>query len=165
MLAAVVLLAALISYLSFGGQSTTAEASRETPHLKFTATVSPRVVTPGEPFTLAIDVAPKPGMHVYAPGSKYRPIKITIEPQTSLMIKNTVYPKATPYYFKPLNETVDVYESPFRLSVEMRVDAGAQATASMTLNGALEYQACDDRECFLPESIPLQWTLRLQRPH
>jgi DsbC/DsbD-like thiol-disulfide interchange protein len=163
MLAAVVLLAALISYLSFGAQPTTADASRETPHLKFTATVSPRVVTPGEPFTLAIDVAPKAGMHVYAPGSKYRPIRITIEPQTSLTIKNAVYPKATPYYFKPLNETVDVYASPFRLLVEMSVAASTQAPASMTLDGALEYQACDDRECFLPESIPLRWTLSLKK--
>jgi DsbC/DsbD-like thiol-disulfide interchange protein len=162
MLAAVVLLAALIAYLSFGAQSTTADASHETPHLKFTTTVSPRLVTPGEPFTLALDVAPKPGMHVYAPGSKYRPIRITIAPQTSLTIKNAVYPKATAYYFKPLNETVDIYASPFRLLVEMRVNASEQAPASMTLEGVLEYQACDDRECFLPESIPLRWTLAIK---
>lgn len=161
MLAAVVLLAALISYLLIGAQSTSAVASHETPHLKFTASVSPALIAPGDPFTLAMDVVPKPGIHVYAPGSKYRPIRIAIEPQTSLTIKDVVYPKATPFYFEPLNETVDVYESPFRLLVEMRVDVGGRMPASMTLEGTLEYQACDDRECFLPESIPWQWPLAI----
>jgi len=162
MIAGVVLLAALISYLSFGAQSSIAIASQETAHLKFMASVSQRVIVPGEPFTMTVAVEPKPGMHVYAPGSKYRPLKIAIEPQPFLMIKETVYPRATPYYFKPLKETVDIFESPFRLLVEMTVSSHAQVPASMMLNGALEYQACDDRECFLPESIPLRWTLAVK---
>jgi hypothetical protein len=29
----------------------------------------------------------------------------------------------------------------------------------MTIKGSLDYQACDDRMCYLPASVPFQWTL------
>ena len=141
-------------------QSTAADISRETRHLKFTARLAPRVIKSGQQLTVSVDVAPKPGMHVYAPGSKYRPIRITFDAQPALTIDDPVYPQATPYYFKPLNETVDVYQSAFRLLVKMRTSAAAQRR-SIVLKGALEYQACDDRVCYLPESVPLTWTVRV----
>lgn len=107
---------------------------------------------------LAFDVTPKRGMHVYAPGSKYRPIAIALEPQKSFTVGEVVYPPPDRYYFKPLNETVDVFRKPFRLTVELHAVEGA-AAASPTLAGTLEYQACDDRVCYLPESIPFQMRL------
>jgi DsbC/DsbD-like thiol-disulfide interchange protein len=141
-------------------ESTTADISRETRHLKFTARLAPRVIKSGQPLTVSVDIAPKRGMHVYAPGSKYRPIAVTFEPQPALTIDEPIYPPATPYYFRPLKETVDVYQSAFRLLVKMRTSAVAQRR-SIVLSGALAYQACDDRVCYLPESIPLLWTVRV----
>jgi len=150
-------------------QVSASSISRDTRHLKFTATLSSRVVAPGERLTMAVDIVPKRGMHVYAPGSKYRPIRITIDPHSFLMMGDPEYPRASPYYFKPLNETVDVYQSPFRLRVEITVDRSAiartqlRASSPITLKGALEYQACDDRVCYLPESVPFRWTLRVRQ--
>lgn len=37
----------------------------------------------------------------------------------------------------------------------------APATNQMTIKGTLDYQACDDRLCYLPTSVPFQWTLRV----
>jgi hypothetical protein len=34
--------------------------------------------------------------------------------------------------------------------------------ATVTLAGTLEYQACDDRVCFIPDSVPVQVTLGLR---
>jgi hypothetical protein len=34
---------------------------------------------------------------------------------------------------------------------------------SMTIRGTLDYQACDDRLCYPPRSIPVSYTVRLQR--
>jgi hypothetical protein len=98
------------------------------------------------------------------PGSKYRPIAVNLEPQPMLKVGKPMYPPATAYHFKPLNETVDVYQRPFRLLVEIVAVAGAPASSSITLSGTLEYQACDDRVCYLPESIPLRWALRVEPP-
>jgi hypothetical protein len=146
-----------------------AAATRETKHLKFTISVAPRVVSVGDRIALSVDVVPKARMHVYAPGSKYRPIKIAIAPQPALTIGETAYPRAESYYFKPLNETQPVYQAPFRLQVGMTVgaidtsSAGTDSTISIT--GALDYQACDDRVCYLPESIPLRWTMKANARH
>jgi hypothetical protein len=145
-----------------------ASATRETRHVTLTVNVTPRVVTSGDRIAVAIDIVPKPRMHVYAPGSKYRVITIAIEPQPLLTIGKTVYPGAGSYYFKPLKETQPVYDRPFRLQVEMTVGEigpSADAPSTMTIKGALEYQACDDRACYLPESIPLRWTMKVNARH
>ena len=146
-----------------------AAAIRETKHLKFTVSIAPRVVSAGDRITLAVDVSPKARMHVYAPGSKYRPITITIEPQRALTIEETSYPRAESYYFKPLKETQPVYQAPFRLQVGMTIGqiepSSTKADSTITIAGALDYQACDDRVCYLPESIPLRWTMKVNARH
>jgi hypothetical protein len=32
----------------------------------------------------------------------------------------------------------------------------------MTINASLTFQACDDKVCFNPESVPLSWTVKLK---
>jgi DsbC/DsbD-like thiol-disulfide interchange protein len=162
--AAILLLSSAAAATVSLAAQTAATISRETRHLKFSASVSPRVIAPGQRVALVVDVSPKRGMHVYAPGSKYRPITIDLEPQSMLQVGKPMYPPATAYHFKPLNETVDVYQTPFRLLLDLAVVAGAPASSSITLVGTLEYQACDDHVCYLPESIPLQWALRVELP-
>src|SRR5215207_2038401 len=58
--------------------------ARKTSHLSFTASVSPDVVKPGGRLSLAINVTPKKRMHVYAPGTKYRAVKVTLNKHPSL---------------------------------------------------------------------------------
>jgi len=38
----------------------------------------------------------------------------------------------------------------------------ARDVVSKTLAGSLEYQACDDKTCFNPVSLPLTWTMGLK---
>jgi DsbC/DsbD-like thiol-disulfide interchange protein len=106
-------------------------------------------------------------MHVYAPGTQYRPVKISVHADPSLRVHNPVYPKPTVYRFKPLNEDVLVYDGPFRLVVDAIAEDSAALRAQLrgrnqiTIKGTLDYQACDDRLCYLPASVPFQWTLKL----
>jgi cytochrome c biogenesis DsbD-like protein len=152
-----------------GSLAAQSAATRETKHLKFTVSVAPRAVSAGDHITLTVDVSPKARMHVYAPGSKYRAITIAIEPQRALTIEQAVYPRAESYYFKPLNETQPVYQKPFRLQVGMTIaevePSSAGTDSTVTIAGALDYQACDDRVCYLPESIPLRWTTKVNARH
>ena len=32
----------------------------------------------------------------------------------------------------------------------------------LMLHGTLRYQACDDRVCYIPATVPLQWTFRFE---
>jgi hypothetical protein len=37
-----------------------------------------------------------------------------------------------------------------------------QPVHSLTIKGTLSYQACDDRICFSPQSVPLAWTVSVR---
>jgi len=113
-----------------------------------------------------LDVVPGPRIHVYAPGvSGYKPIALTMNGQPSLIVRDARFPPAEDYFFKPLGEHVPVYQRPFRIVQDLELDpapASAAALAgrrAMALTGTLAYQACDDRVCFNPQSIPLSWRI------
>src|SRR5687768_1235989 len=84
-------------------------ATGNTPHLSFTASLSPDVVRTGGKLSLVVNITPKKKMHVYAPGTQYRPVTVTLNSTAWLKPGKTEYPKASFYIFKPLKEQVLVY--------------------------------------------------------
>jgi hypothetical protein len=139
------------------------------PHLDVTTYTTDQTVAPGTHFSIVLDVKPGRRVHVYAPGvTGYRPIKLTIEAQPGLVVRDAQYPKPVDYYFKPLNEHVQVFSSPFRVIQDVAIDASRESEAmlkeraSFTVQGTLDYQACDDKVCFNPQSVPLSWTVSLK---
>jgi DsbC/DsbD-like thiol-disulfide interchange protein len=164
--AVVLLITASSVWPAAGAARVVTKSSR---HLAFTASLSPDIVRPGTTLLLAVDVRPKTGIHVYAPGTQYRPVAIAIEPNPALSIDEVVYPRPMSYLFKPLNESVLVYERPFRLTLHMTVGgtpaqvAALTAESRLTIKGQLTYQACDEKVCYLPVSMPLDWSLTVAR--
>ena len=145
-------------------------ASVDTPHLAVTTSASAASVSPGTPFSLLVDVSPKPKMHVYAPGEKdVIPVSLTLEPDDSYRALKPEFPKAEPYFFEQLKLTQLVYSKPFRISQKLSfaptpaVRERAQAAGgSVAIKGSLRYQACDDKVCYPPKTVPLVWTVALQ---
>ena len=155
------------------GLSPIAAVEGETAHLKFTAYPSNTSVTVGTRFSLALDVIPGPKMHVYAPGAEekgYRVIGFNLDQPEIARIEPVSYPESEIYYFEPLDEHVPVYQEKFTIlqEVVMNGDARAEEVMStldaLTLTGTLDYQACDDAICFLPQSIPVSFTVDLEMP-
>ena len=155
------------------GLSPIAAVQGSTAHLDFTAYPSNSTVTVGTRFSLALEVEPGPNMHVYAPGAEekgYRVIGFNLDPTPLARIEPVDYPDSEIYYFEPLDEYVPVYQETFTLLQEVVMNADASAEEAMrdldalTLTGTLEYQACDDAICFLPQSIPVSFTLDLELP-
>ena len=155
------------------GLSPIAAVEGETAHLKFTAYPSNTSVTVGTRFSLALDVTPGPKMHVYAPGAEekgYRVIRFNLDQPEIARIEPVSYPESEIYYFEPLDEHVPVYQEKFTIlqEVVMNGDARAEEVMStldaLTLTGTLDYQACDDAICFLPQSIPVSFTVDLEMP-
>ena len=144
-----------------------------TAHLKFSAYPSNSSVTVGTRFSLALEVEPGENMHVYAPGADdmgYRVIGFNLAPNPLARYEPVQYPESEIYHFEPLDEHVPVYQERFMLLQEivMNGDADAESTmaelGALTLSGTLDYQACDDEICFLPQSIPVSFTLDLTMP-
>ncbi len=140
------------------------------PQLEMTSFATDSTVAPGTQFSLVLDLRPARGVHVYAPGvTGYKPIALSVQPQPGLLTRGAQYPSAEDYHFKPLNEHVQVYQRPFRIVQDVLIDPSPQAQAalkdvsSLTIKGVLNYQACDDKLCFTPQSVPLTWTVSLRQ--
>ena len=156
--------------IKLGGGSGAVSGTRiSTAHLDITTYPSNTAIAPGDRFSLVVDVQPHPRIHVYAPGVRgYRPIALKLEPNPEFRPLPLRYPASEIYFFKPLNERDPVYQNPVRLVQEMVLEGNPEAQAallgkeSVTVKGTLQYQACDDKECFLPVSVPLSWTMSVR---
>jgi DsbC/DsbD-like thiol-disulfide interchange protein len=140
-----------------------------TDHLKVTTYPSDAVAAPGGRTSLVLEIQPGDGMHVYAPGAEgYKVIALTVAPQPFVRVVPLQYPESEIYVFAPLNERVPVYQQSFTLRQELVLDDRPEARAafrgkpSLTVTGTLSYQACDDKVCFNPVTVPLSWTLPLE---
>jgi thiol:disulfide interchange protein DsbD len=115
----------------------------------------------GAKLSLFVDVAPKPGIHVYAPGSNdYIPITVKLNAQPQLKAGKVAYPKSETMIFA--DEKVPVFEKPFRLTQDVTLDKSLKPGATVTIAGTVHYQACDDRVCYPPESAPVSWSVMVK---
>jgi DsbC/DsbD-like thiol-disulfide interchange protein len=147
-----------------GGQAVKAE------RLAVRSALSNDEAFPGNLVSLTVDVELENGVHAYAPGAKgYRPLELRLEPQPLLSFGETVYPPSHPYVFRPLKETVPVFEGSVRLARDVTI-AGGKETAellrspdpTLTIRGSLAYQVCSDRVCYPPREVPLTWTIKVR---
>ena len=138
-----------------------------TDHLEALVWATDDVVAPGNRLSFVVDVTPKTDMHVYAPGDHgYRVIRLRLTAPDFLRSHDVTYPPSQTYHFEPLDETVPVYEEPFRLVQDVTIpmtraiDAlASEPDAALRVEGVLEYQACDHEVCYLPAEAPLRWEL------
>ena len=151
------------------GAATQAAPPTETKHLTVTASAPLIPAAPGTRVSLALDVTPKPTMHVYAPRQKdYVPISLAIEANPAITASVVQFPKPETLRQEDLDETQLIYSKPFRIVQDVTI-AGTRAVldraktvgATLTVKGTLKYQACDNVICYVPVSVPVAWTITL----
>ena len=131
--------------------------------------LSDAAVAPGNRFSVVAHVTPHAGVHVYAPGAaNYKVVELKVLPGQYIRPMAPIYPRSEIYFFKPLNERVPTYQKPFSITQDVVLDGSAATRTalgnqtSLTIGGALTYQACDDRLCYDPTTLPLSWTVGLK---
>jgi DsbC/DsbD-like thiol-disulfide interchange protein len=145
--------------------------SQETAHLKLSTSVAPDVAKPDARISLAVDVTPKPGVHVYAPGQDgYIAITLIVEPQQAFTKTGKAkYPDPEKLVLPALNETQLVYNKPFRITQDVTLAGANQlkqlGSGPLVIKGAVRYQACNDKICFLPLTVPVTWTVKTPNAH
>jgi hypothetical protein len=119
--------------------------------------------------TLVADFTLPPKMHVYTPEVKgYIPIRLTLEESPYYAPEPAEYPKGSLLMLPAINEVVPVYENRFRITQDVVLSASnvleplLEGDKTLTIRGSLRYQACDDKICYLPETLPMEWKLRLE---
>jgi hypothetical protein len=117
--------------------------------------------TAGGKLALFVDVTPKPNIHVYAPGSEfYIPITVKLNAAPEIKLGKLGYPKSETITL--LDEKVAVFQKPFRLTQDVTLDKSVKAGSTITVTGKVDYQSCDDKVCYPPESAPVMWTVTVK---
>jgi hypothetical protein len=105
-----------------------------------------------------------PKSHVYAPGVQgYIPLDWKISDSAAFEAVPVKYPPSRQLHLKAIGETVPIYEGNIVLEREL-VPAEKLPAGDLRIEGSLRYQVCDDRQCYVPETVPVVWTVTYQ-PH
>lgn len=147
----------------------------ETKQLTLTSSASDAAVPPGSRVTLILDVDLRPGMHLYAPGIQGGYISLdwqiaaAADPVPRAWLAHpAAYPPSRMLNLPVIGETVPVYQGHIRLLRDLTIGSNQDLKAlpgpdrALTVAGSFRYQACDDRMCYPPRTVPLQWTFRIQ---
>ncbi len=140
----------------------------ENNQLKLTYYASDAALAPGHRTALVLEIEFKPKMHVYAPGVKnYLPIDWQMDASKAWAVFPALYPPSKTLHLPVIKETVPVYDRSIRivrdLAVGLDPEVAPQLNADriLTVQGSFRYQACDDKECYLPKTLPLQWSFKV----
>jgi cytochrome c biogenesis DsbD-like protein len=122
-------------------------------------------VAPGATLMLFAEVTPAAGVHVYAPGAKafdFIPVSIVLTPNASISAGKPRFPPAQTSPPGALDEKVPIYGKAFRISQPVLVRPTVKRGEVLTISGTVNYQACDDRLCYPPSSVPVHWTVSVK---
>ena len=134
---------------------------QQSKHATVTATPAELASPAGGKVMLFVDVAPKAGIHVYAPGSKdYIAITLKLTSPADLKAGKLAYPKSEVMTFG--DERVSVFDKPFRLTQEVTLGKSAKSRSTVNVAGVVNLQACDDRVCYPPENVPVSWNVKVK---
>ena len=141
----------------------------QAPHLAVAVQQSDRVAVPGSLITLIAEVRLPPDIHVYAPGTTgYKPIELVVDPAPGISVRPAIYPQSKILFLPAINERVPVFEGTFHIRQDVKVSSAAEFSSALgaagkdlTITGALHYQACDSKTCFLTNAAPVEWRLKV----
>jgi DsbC/DsbD-like thiol-disulfide interchange protein len=85
------------------------------------------------------------------------PTKLVLDLPTDLSVVKTIYPagKDFAFAFDP-SEKLNVYSGEFPITLHVRPAHGA-SPGPLKVHGELQYQACNDRACFPPKKLPVEF--------
>jgi hypothetical protein len=147
-----------------------AHSTSETKYFTVSTSSSNGLVHQGQHIELSVDLDLKPKMHVYAPGvhEGYIPIEWKMAESPGFKAPAMEYPHPQVLRLDAIKETVPVYLGQVRLLRDIvigddpKVKPLLDANNELVVEGTLRYQVCDDRECYLPATLPLRWVLHFE---
>lgn len=147
------------------GEAGVRKSQVRTAHLTLTSYVTDDNVYAGNRVSLILDVELPPKMHIYAPGVKgYKPVGFQLDRHPNVRFFDTSFPKAAIMDLPVIKERVPVYSGKVRITrdVILATDENMRKESNVEITGTFEYQACDDKICYLETKIPLKFSLVVQ---
>jgi len=117
----------------------------------------PVIAARGETVQLTVRAKIKKGFHVQAnPASDefLIPTTLTIQADENTVPGEPVYPPGIPYRLEGSTDDLLTYEDELTIILPLEV-LEAASPGKVDITGNLRFQACDDKRCFYPRSIPV----------
>ncbi len=132
-------------------------------YVTVTTAASAASAAAGASITLWADVTPRPRVHVYGAGAiDFTPVSIVITPNVALAVGKPTFPKPDVATAQGSTGNVPAYARPFRIAQPITIKPNAKAGDTLTVAGAVKYQACDDRLCYPATAVPVTWTIAVK---
>jgi hypothetical protein len=132
-------------------------------HASVSASTSAASVAPGSAVTLWADVAPNPSIHIYAEGAKdFTPVSLVLTPNAAVAAGKPRYPKPDVAFAPGATDAVPAYAQTFRIALPVTIKPTAKSGDVVTIAGAVNYQACDDRLCYPVTVAPVMWKVAVK---
>jgi hypothetical protein len=134
-------------------------------HIDVVPSVSAATVAKGETLALWADVTPNKNIHVYATDKQgFTPLSLKVVPQSRIVIGKITYPPAEQGLTPGIDMMVPLpmYTKPFRVAQPITIAPSAKSGDTLTIAGAINYQACDDRLCYPATSFPVTWAVTVK---
>lgn len=127
----------------------------------------PVSVAPGASVRVELRFRVSPGYHINSnkPHADFLiPTRFQLSPPASLTPGSVAYPegKDLSFTFSP-KEKLNVYSGDFTVRAELSALKSAPA-GDYKVPGELRYQACNDRACFPPAKLPVEFEVTVRKP-
>jgi hypothetical protein len=130
---------------------------RETDSIMASAWLSSDTVRRGQIHTLTVDIDVKPGFHIYGQPlpTGYIATALRTDELEQLTCGPPIYPKPQSLLLPALGETLSVYSG----SISITLPVQSRRRDAFTLKAILDYQACTEWECLLPDTLDFSFPL------
>ena len=142
--------------------------SVEAPHISLQLKQSDELGIPGSRVSLIAEIQLAANLHVYAPGVKgYKAVDLRLDPTSEVNAEAAVYPEPKILFLPVINERVPVFQGRFRIVEDVTISTdepfmkSARQGKAISIRGQLKYQACDDKVCYPPTSVPVAWEVQI----
>ena len=104
------------------------------------------------------------GMHVYGRPlpEGYIPIELSVDGGEALELVDVAYPRAGEISFEVIGESLPAYEG--SLVIKATCSGTGREEENARVHVGLRYQACDSRECYVPQTVDFDLPVRVL-PH
>ena len=125
-----------------------------TPHLTAEAYFASPTVRARQVTVLTVEISLADGIHVNGRSvpEGYIPVELSLEDGDGLLLERVDYPEPEEIYLEPLRETLPVHSG--RLEIKARcIGVRRDQAEEFEVAAKLRFQACDDRECYSPQTV------------
>lgn len=134
------------------------------PHLVTSAPVEPVQLQRGKTAPVQFLFRVNPGLHInsHLPTSRILlPTRLDLNLPAGLKFASLSYPPGHVFTVAFSDEKLNVYTGDFEVDGRLAASRTLKP-GDYQVSGVLQYQACNDRQCFRPRKLPVQFTVNVK---